>query len=479
MDQEAKDGTDVRGRGRRGTQEIFALLSSILFLVVGACYATASEAQPGQWHAYFLLALSSLFCGATSVLSLIIREKPIGKLLWVFGIFEVTKALLLGLLMLLEPVSGSAPDRPWLARAIIIMSLLAMVAVAAASLGQIGRVWGLASSKVPHRVSHWVSVAMPVASMGCLFLCATYFMTFALVAHHRSEPGGALRGGPVPLAGSPSDERLSWNVCPETGQFFRLRFPPGTASLRCLAEDPFAHPDNGSGHDDCAAAEVQEAQLNEKALRALAQCLERMDLTQPVRLTLVAHASEGVVRPPPVRSAEGSNQEPPRKSRNRGTTNPDLVSKESTLESRGADGPEGEPVEGLFGSDYELTLARAQWTQALLTKFERGLRLPHGAQWLLIPSPDDRSAGRSQHFDLVEVRVQALASKALPLSLLDHLYFMVYTITTTGYGDLAPRTPLSKFLTTIANLFEVFFFVIAVNVVIGLVLPKGQTGHPL
>lgn len=52
------------------------------------------------------------------------------------------------------------------------------------------------------------------------------------------------------------------------------------------------------------------------------------------------------------------------------------------------------------------------------------------------------------------------------LDLLDYMYFMVYTITTTGYGDLRPLSPYTKFLTTIANLFEVYFLVIVGNVLI-------------
>jgi hypothetical protein len=51
---------------------------------------------------------------------------------------------------------------------------------------------------------------------------------------------------------------------------------------------------------------------------------------------------------------------------------------------------------------------------------------------------------------------------------------MIYTITTTGYGDLVPCTPTAKFATAVANLFEVFFLVVAINVLIACVLDHGR-----
>jgi hypothetical protein len=53
-------------------------------------------------------------------------------------------------------------------------------------------------------------------------------------------------------------------------------------------------------------------------------------------------------------------------------------------------------------------------------------------------------------------------------SLLDYSYFMIYTITTTGYGDLVPSAPFTRFLASIANLFEMFFIVIIFNVILGM-----------
>lgn len=63
---------------------------------------------------------------------------------------------------------------------------------------------------------------------------------------------------------------------------------------------------------------------------------------------------------------------------------------------------------------------------------------------------------------------QLQAPEVKPLDLMDYMYFSIYTITTTGYGDIIPTTPYAKFLTAIANVFEVFFIVGFFNVLISL-----------
>jgi hypothetical protein len=50
-----------------------------------------------------------------------------------------------------------------------------------------------------------------------------------------------------------------------------------------------------------------------------------------------------------------------------------------------------------------------------------------------------------------------------PMKLLDYMYFSIYTITTTGYGDVVPTTPYAKFLSTFANICEVLFLVVFFN----------------
>ena len=45
------------------------------------------------------------------------------------------------------------------------------------------------------------------------------------------------------------------------------------------------------------------------------------------------------------------------------------------------------------------------------------------------------------------------------------MYFMIYTITTTGYGDFVPLSSHAKFICCIANLFEPLFIVVVINLV--------------
>lgn len=61
------------------------------------------------------------------------------------------------------------------------------------------------------------------------------------------------------------------------------------------------------------------------------------------------------------------------------------------------------------------------------------------------------------------------------LNLLDYMYFTVYTITTTGYGDIVPTTPRAKYLCSLANILEVFFFVVFFNAL--LTVREGRTGR--
>jgi hypothetical protein len=53
--------------------------------------------------------------------------------------------------------------------------------------------------------------------------------------------------------------------------------------------------------------------------------------------------------------------------------------------------------------------------------------------------------------------------RAIPLNLMDYVYFMNYTITTTGYGDIVPTTDYAKFLCSFVNIIEVFFLVVFFN----------------
>lgn len=56
--------------------------------------------------------------------------------------------------------------------------------------------------------------------------------------------------------------------------------------------------------------------------------------------------------------------------------------------------------------------------------------------------------------------VMVIFSGLKRMTLLDFIYFSTYTITTTGYGDIVPISPVSKLITIVENFYEVFFIVI-------------------
>ena len=156
----------------------------------------------------------------------------------------------------------------------------------------------------------------------------------------------------------------------------------------------------------------------------------------------------------------------------------------------------------IYRSNYELSQARAHAVHfALIEKLEIYMKEEkkknldnssseykkrwHNIEWFLIPvsnekrfleEPKEKPEWLSVevsitpiHEHLTQLQMKAI-TKSVPesptLELLDYVYFTIYTITTTGYGDIIPVTGLAKFIASLANLFEVFFFVIFFNVLL-------------
>ena len=57
------------------------------------------------------------------------------------------------------------------------------------------------------------------------------------------------------------------------------------------------------------------------------------------------------------------------------------------------------------------------------------------------------------------------------------IYFSFVTITTLGYGDILPVTPLARFLVTMEAIVGVFYMAIVVASLIGVRLSKGEAAH--
>lgn len=69
------------------------------------------------------------------------------------------------------------------------------------------------------------------------------------------------------------------------------------------------------------------------------------------------------------------------------------------------------------------------------------------------------------HLQTTRAELRAARLQRRSLELTDYLYFTVYTITTTGYGDIIPVSSYAKLIVTLANLIELLFIVVLVNVI--------------
>lgn len=169
-----------------------------------------------------------------------------------------------------------------------------------------------------------------------------------------------------------------------------------------------------------------------------------------------------------------------------------------------------------YSSNYELSQARAQNVEMkILETLTKGNGTPENAsppakwrniEWVIIPLsnepavlpaevlfslknprvPTSVSSGQNSADNrVVDIRIEPVSEEItalqmqhmrtekgiLPykqLDLMDYVYFANYTITTTGYGDIMPTTPYSKFLCSLANICEVFFLVVFFNTLLSL-----------
>jgi hypothetical protein len=119
--------------------------------------------------------------------------------------------------------------------------------------------------------------------------------------------------------------------------------------------------------------------------------------------------------------------------------------------------------------NQSLSELRTEQTRANIQS-ELKIRRPDvRVEWILRAiSNDDRFVTESfldgkNHKLSVEVQLE----RERRFELLDYAYFMIYTITTTGYGDLMPTSPRAKFITCLANIFELLFIVVLLNLAFG------------
>lgn len=97
-------------------------------------------------------------------------------------------------------------------------------------------------------------------------------------------------------------------------------------------------------------------------------------------------------------------------------------------------------------------------------KLEDSVVMLRDVRQLLEANHVDNASEQTTMSDItVSVRPVRDTVQFIPLGLMDYMYFTMYTITTTGYGDIVPTTNYAKFLCTLANILEVFFVVVFFN----------------
>jgi hypothetical protein len=171
------------------------------------------------------------------------------------------------------------------------------------------------------------------------------------------------------------------------------------------------------------------------------------------------------------------------------------------LEGRSDD----QPVEGAYQSNYELSAARIEnvrfaTIEALKTKDHT--EAWHNLEWLTLSSSNENSnkvdsvlqqilvrrdsLTPSQRNSLIDRNKRVVIASVISITdeitslqnrqlkddqssrhkLIDYMYFSLYTITTTGYGDIIPTTAYCKFVISIANICEVLFLVVFFNALV-------------
>ena len=152
------------------------------------------------------------------------------------------------------------------------------------------------------------------------------------------------------------------------------------------------------------------------------------------------------------------------------------------------------------GSPYEnnltLSKARVENTKLMITNMIQDINMISNIEWLPVArsSEDNYFSGEvpeseeerqcvevallqfSNHYTTIQTdSLTAKRYKQNP-KLLDFMYFIIYTITTTGYGDIIPVSGYAKFIVSLTNFLEVFFGTIFFNSLLACVL---TTSDPL
>lgn len=145
-----------------------------------------------------------------------------------------------------------------------------------------------------------------------------------------------------------------------------------------------------------------------------------------------------------------------------------------------------------YRSNYELSEARVQNVAFEILQALDDSKVWHNIEWATLPASNEsipqidiKAADEDKRVVIASVLpipnhlttldMRAHRNQFKRMKLMDYMYFSVYTITTTGYGDIVPTTSYAKFVASLANICEVLFLVVFFNAIISI---KGDNPSP-
>jgi len=300
-----------------------------------------------------------------------------------------------------------------------------------------------------------------------VFLCVTYLLTFSFAfddQNWRRDAAGAVKVQPkdryleglhiVPrlAAGTVTDGGVSTNSTSNAKEVFVISFEEGKAVVKYSPDGPYRNVRQNTPLQNDNNAEIQ------KIVDAVLS--NSINIAERIRISIMGHASETKLK---YGSLYLSNLE---LSGVRGREVYRLLSDILEVNRQSARKIWGTRPDGSSASHEPSENIEWQLTPVSNELIALGTTAPKDAKSLPNKglSVEIGVEGLPNHVRTREIA--AMRDRGATPALLDYIYFTIYTITTTGYGDIMPVSDVAKFLVSIANILEVFFLVIFFNVIV-------------
>ena len=295
-----------------------------------------------------------------------------------------------------------------------------------------------------------------------VFLCVTYLLAFSLSFDDRSRRAGVGPGGGKPGATVAHSEGL--HVVPRNTNVTSFPSAQGP-STKIVATFVFDEPSatiNAEPRDDSftdrpSRPPLSKTQIaNNIAFRTLVDAVLKCSVkpSERIMITILGHANSRRLR--------------------ESTTS--YISNFELSTARA--GETYRRLKDLFEGTGRADLDK--WASANLQTEAKSRRVSENIDWNVRSAADEAislqmGTASPSATPSVEVTVEdipnhltarIIAEDVEQPALLDYVYFAIYTITTTGYGDIMPVSDVAKFLVSVTNILEVFFLVIFFNVIV-------------